>query len=64
MMMRVHLGDCSQEIERCLLLGRKAMTNLDSIFKSRDITLPKIADPIGNDVNIKKLIEQNAKDIS
>ena len=39
-MMRVHLGDCSQEIERCLLLGRKAMTNLDSIFKSRDITLP------------------------
>ena len=34
-------GDCSHEIERCLLLGRKAMTNLDSIFKSRDITLPK-----------------------
>ena len=33
-------GDCSQEIERCLLYGRKAMTNLDSIFKSRDITLP------------------------
>ena len=33
-------GDCSQEIERCLLLGRKVMTNLDSIFKSRDITLP------------------------
>ena len=33
-------GDCSHEIERCLLLGRKAMTNLDSIFKSRDITLP------------------------
>ena len=33
-------GDCSQEIKRCLLLGRKAMTNLDSIFKSRDITLP------------------------
>ena len=32
--------DCSQEIKRCLLLGRKAMTNLDSIFKSRDITLP------------------------
>ena len=39
-MMRVHLGDCSQEIERCLLLGRKAMTNLDSILKSRDIILP------------------------
>ena len=34
-------GDCSHEIKRCLLLGRKAMTNLDSIFKSRDITLPK-----------------------
>ena len=33
-------GDCSHEIERRLLLGRKAMTNLDSIFKSRDITLP------------------------
>ena len=33
-------GDCSHEIKRCLLLGRKAMTNLDSIFKSRDITLP------------------------
>ena len=31
-------GDCSQEIKRCLLLGRKAMTNLDSILKSRDIT--------------------------
>ena len=33
-------GDCSHEIKRCLLLGRKAMTNLDSKFKSRDITLP------------------------
>ena len=33
-------GDCSKEIKRCLLLGRKVMTNLDSIFKSRDITLP------------------------
>ena len=33
-------GDCSHEIKRCLLLGRKLMTNLDSIFKSRDITLP------------------------
>ena len=33
-------GDCSQEIKRCLLLGRKVMTNLDSILKSRDITLP------------------------
>ena len=33
-------GDCSHEIKRCLLLGRKAMTNLESILKSRDITLP------------------------
>ena len=33
-------GDCSHEIKRCLLLGRKVMINLDSIFKSRDITLP------------------------
>ena len=34
-------GDCGHEIKRCLLLGRKAMTNLDSILKSRDITLPQ-----------------------
>ena len=34
-------GDCSHEIKRGLLLGRKVMTNLDSIFKSRDVTLPK-----------------------
>ena len=34
-------GDCSHEIKRCLLLGRKAMINLGSILKSRDITLPK-----------------------
>ena len=33
-------GDCSYEIKRCLLFGRKVMTNLDSIFRSRDITLP------------------------
>ena len=33
-------GDCSHEIKRCLLLGKKVMTNLDSIFKTRDITLP------------------------
>ena len=33
-------GDCSHEIKRCLLLGRKAITNLNSILKSRDITLP------------------------
>ena len=34
-------GDCSHEIKRCLLIGRKAMANIDSILKSRDITLPK-----------------------
>ena len=33
-------GDCSHEIKRCLLLGRKVMTNLDRVFKSKDITLP------------------------
>jgi len=33
-------GDCSHEIKRCLVLGRKSMTNLDSIFKTRNITLP------------------------
>ena len=33
-------GDCSHEIKRCLFLGRKAITNLDSVLKSRDITLP------------------------
>ena len=33
-------GDCTHEIKRCVLLGRKVMTNLDSVFKSRDITLP------------------------
>ena len=39
-------GDCSHEIKRRLLLGRKGMTNLDSIFKSRDITLPTKVHPI------------------
>ena len=39
-------GDCSHEIKRCLLLGRKVMTNLDSIFKSRDITLPTKFRPV------------------
>ena len=38
-------GDCSHEIKRCLLLGRKVMTNLDSILKSRDIILPKKKGP-------------------
>ena len=39
-------GDCSHEIKRCLLFGRKAMTNLDNILKSRDITLPTKVCPI------------------
>ena len=39
-------GDCSHEIKRCLLLGRKTMTNLDSILKSRDITLPTKIRPV------------------
>ena len=39
-------GDCSHEIKRCLLLGRKAMANLDNIFKSRDITLPTKVRPV------------------
>ena len=39
-------GDCSHEIKRHLLLGRKVMTNLDSIFKSRDITLPTKVCPV------------------
>ena len=39
-------GDCSHEIHRCLLVGRKAMTNLDSILKSRDITLPTKVCPV------------------
>ena len=37
---KITAGDCSHEIKGCLLLGRKVMTNLDSILKSRDITLP------------------------
>ena len=41
-------GDCSHEIKRCFLLGRKAMTNLDSILKNRDITLPKMIRLQGN----------------
>ena len=39
-------GDCSHEIKRCLLLGRKAITNLDSVLKSRDITLPTKVCPV------------------
>ena len=39
-------GDCSHEIKRCLLLGRKVMTNLDSIFKSRDITVSTKVHPV------------------
>ena len=39
-------GDCSHEIKRCLLFGKKVMTNLDSILKSRDITLPTKVHPV------------------
>ena len=39
-------GDCSHEINRCLLLGRKAMTNLDSILKNKDVTLPTKVRPV------------------
>ena len=39
-------GDCSHEIKRCLLLGRKVMTNLDNILKSRDVTLPTKIHPV------------------
>ena len=39
-------SDCSHEIKRCLLLGSKAMTNLDSILKSRDITVPTEVHPV------------------
>ena len=39
-------GDCSHEIKRCLLLGQKAMTNLDSLLKSRDIMLPTKVRPV------------------
>ena len=39
-------GDCSHEIKRCSLLGRKAMTNLDTILKSRDVTLPTKVHPV------------------
>ena len=39
-------GDCSHEIKRCILFGRKVMTNLDNIFKSRDITLPTKVHPV------------------
>ena len=41
-------GDCSHEIKRCLLLARKVMTNLDSILKSRDITLPTMVHLVKN----------------
>ena len=42
----LQMGDCSHEIKRCLLLGRKGMTNLDSILKSRDITFPTKVCPV------------------
>ena len=51
-------GDCSHEIKRCLLLERKAMTNLDSILKSRDITMPtKVCLVEAMDMSLSKLQE-------
>ena len=50
-------GDCSHEIKRHLLLGRKAMTNLDSILKSRDITLPTNVHRSTKDMSLSKLLE-------
>ena len=51
-------SDCSHEIKRCLLLGRKAMTNLDSILKSRDITMPtKVCLVEAMDLTLSKLWE-------
>ena len=50
-------GDCSHESKRRLLLGRKAMTNLDSILKSRDITLPTNVRRSTNDMSLSKLRE-------
>ena len=50
-------GNCSHEIKRCLLLGRKAMTNLDSVLKNRDITLPtKVR-------IVKAVVAQTVKDL-
>ena len=51
-------GDCSHELKRCLLLGRKVMTNLDSILKSRDITLSTKVHLI-KVINIKKIEYQS-----
>ena len=65
-------GDCSHEIKRCLLLGRKAMTNLDSILKSRNTTLPTkvhlvktMVFPvvIGMDVRVGLLRKLNAEEL-
>ena len=52
-------GDCSREIKRCLLLGRKAMTNLDSILKGRQITLP----PKVHIVKALVLMQQSWRDV-
>ena len=50
-------GDCSHKTKRCFLLGRKAMTNLDSILKSRDITLPTNVHRSTKDMSLNKLLE-------
>ena len=50
-------GDCSHEIKRCLLLGRKVMTKLDSIFKRRDITLPTKVHLVNSSHEVAKVLE-------
>ena len=55
-------GDCSQEIERHLLLGRKIMSNLDSIFESRDITLPTKVHLEGNSNPLQYFCLENPMD--
>ena len=50
-------GDCNHEIKRCLLLRRKVMTNLDSIFKSRDITLPTTVHLVNSLHEVAKVLE-------
>ena len=58
-------GDCSHEIKRCLLLGRKALTNLDSIFKSRNITLPTKVHLVKAMVfpNMKNIMKKSCMDV-
>ena len=56
-------GDCSHEIKRYLLLGRKAMTNLDSILKSRDVTLPTKVRGVGEDLRVPWTARRSSQSI-